>query len=427
MTINNNEQTIVCAYCGEPITGDHVTTSDGRTFCLGCANEHLAFCECCEAYYLPWEVHRVHVYHDGLRHHERWCEHCIEENADYCDECGSPVARGTFGSILTDVRGGDSVCPRCLEIAFRECCECGEFVRVEHYNEDEDACCDCHPRRPPLIVGYHGADAAFPRFVTDGEPCTDAEFAGIGLEVEIDRRDEDEDEERACAEELHELLGERAVFEHDGSLNYGFEIVTRPHTLRAFREHFPLDEMLSVCKSHGYLAHDIGTCGLHMHISRRYFGKAPATQERAIGKCLAFYDVFYGDMVKASRRNIDRAMRWANRVPVDGMKDARQKAKGGDYDVGRYAAVNTTNRHTVEFRLMRGTLNPDTLRACLDLMLAIARNAKRLNWETATSNAAEMLHGITPATLAYLRRRDAFLPWLDAVHVSNAPVEEVVK
>ena len=417
--MNTNNEQRVCRICGRIIPeGEQYTHTERGFYCEDCESEHLSWCEHCETWHEGDEVERVAIYNGWRRSWQQWCFNCRLEDATICDECGEWTEDGN----MQEVHGHNQVCPSCLDDYYSYCEECEEYVANSDWDDDEQMCARCVPQ---YIVGYHRADSTSPKFYAEGEERT-SEFCGIGCEIEIDRLENNRNAERDCAKALNDLLGERAVFERDGSLHHGFEIVTRPHTIKAFREEFPLNDLLRICREHGYLAHDMGTCGFHMHISRAYFGKSPAAQERAIGKCLAFYDVFFDDMVRASRRDPDRARQWANRVPIDDMKDARKKAKAGSWDIGRYSAVNTTNAHTVEFRLMRGTLNPDTLRACIDLLLAIARNAKRCAWDVATTDPSEMLRGIKTATVDYLRLRGAFVACLDGIH-TTANGEEVCK
>lgn len=412
----NNEQNFTCAHCGQTFDGFGIETDSG-TYCEDCAHDCLVWCEHCETWHDEDECEEVRVYRYLAGYSvEMWCCSCVYDDATRCYDCDTLVDTGS----VQEVRGGFDVCPRCLEESYRYCDECGTFVHNTQYDDDEELCIDCIGAN--LIAGYHRANADFPRFFAEGENAMldGLCFIGEGREIEIDRRNVDPMAERKCVTELHALLGERAVFERDGSLHRGFEIVTRPHTMRAWAEDFPLDEVLNICKKHGYLAHDIGTCGYHLHISRRYFGASTAAQERAIGKCIAFYDCFYNDIVNASRRDRDRAAQWAARVPVDDIKDARKKAKWENKSHSdRYAAVNTTNEHTVEFRIMRGTLNADTFRACDDFLHAIARNSKRLPWDIATTDPAEMLKGIAPDTRDYLRKRGAFTAYLDNIQTAD--------
>ena len=404
-----NENKSICAHCGQAIHGEAIECR-GRTYCQDCADELLFLCESCD----EWELidNAVNVVDlRGWRRRERVvCADCFANDGFECDECGTAY----IGTSRTS-REGDVICSDCANSVYYWCDECDEYVRSNNYDSDEEMCVFCLAEsREVNIARYHGADSSFPRFFAEGEKRA-ADFIGIGCEIEIDRENHSSSAERGCLNALNETLGERAVYEHDGSLNNGFEIVTRPHTIRAFLEEFPLEKVLDICRNHGYSAHDVGTCGFHMHISRRFFGKDSQTRERNIGKVIAFVDSFYNDLVKVSRRDMSRASRWASRCGATTPDEARDKAK---WSSSRYEAVNTTNSATIEFRLMRGTLNAETLRATLDILLTICKNAKKATWDEAFHNPAKMLSGLKAKSIEYIESRNAFAPYIGKIRES---------
>ena len=74
----------------------------------------------------------------------------------------------------------------------------------------------------------------------------------------------------------------------------------------------------------------------------------------------------------------------------------------------RYHAVNLTNDNTVEFRLMRGTLNYDSFMATIDFLWTTAMNANTMTDDDIT-NPANFLKGLKPDTIEYIKRRNAFV------------------
>lgn len=416
--IFEQKKTIFCHECGKAIEeGASVTyRADGAPFCEECAESVLFWCEHCASWHDADDASEVHT-QSGFT--EVWCSDCVDEDGYRCADCHEIFSSP---SMLNRVRNHCNVCNDCID-DYYYCAECGWYVSEDEWNFDEDMCEDCafedvdEDEGSPLICRYHGADASRPLFWANGED-DGRPFKGFGLELEVDRDERNNRAERECVQELHNLLGERAVFERDGSLNYGFEIVTRPHTFKAFEQDFPLAKVLEICKRYGYKSHDTRTCGLHVHISRRFFGRDDCTQERAVGKLIAFYDVNYTDMVKVSRRDIDRAGRWAARVSAKNADEARSKAKR-ENAYNRYAAVNTINRETIEFRLTRGTLNEATIRASLDYIFALAKNARSARWEDAFERPERMLKGIKESTKEYIASHDAFGDVLGSVECSK--------
>lgn len=96
-------------------------------------------------------------------------------------------------------------------------------------------------------------------------------------------------------------------------------------------------------------------------------------------KILAIVDNLWDALVIFSRRKESQLHRWANK-PDAGItahdnaatgKDKADKHKGK----GRYQAINLSNRNTIEFRLFRGSLVLQTIRAtlqCVDLICEYA-------------------------------------------------------
>lgn len=395
------EEWVECANCGEWVRRDdaHITP-DGDYYCDDCADEYLAYCEHCgEVMWLddaiavadsPYERRRGNV--------EYYCRDCAERYATQCENCGEWYTDG-----MTYTRDG-YMCEDCMD-DYCYCEQCDEYVNYDEYDSDAEMCCRCAEENEcRLITGYH----VRPRLEYFGE-CRKqwrGVWRGIGIELEIDRTDRDSDAESECAAAIKEIAGDHLYFNRDGSLDNGFEIITQPHTEEAFWE-IEWEQILQTCLDYGYRSHDAGTCGLHLHISREMFGTNETRQGVAISKLIRFYDLYFGDILKISRRTAEQADKWAAAYNTANRKGAEYYGKS-KYNAGRYYAVNNTNRATVEIRITRGTLNHDTFCACIDFMLTAARNSRRISWDN-IENAAEWLKGIKPATAEYIKGRGAFV------------------
>ena len=170
---------------------------------------------------------------------------------------------------------------------------------------------------------------------------------------------------------------------------------------------------------HGYRSHDIKTCGLHMHISRSCLTK------KQLQYLIYFFEKNKKDLLKFSRRDEEHAKKWAS-FYTD--KDEYRHANGNfegkpltlqlckqivetydnkyNHDL-RYHAVNLQNRNTIEFRLMRGTLNYTTFMATINFLLTIIKNSKKITDETVDDNSV-WLKGISAKTKLYLKKRKCF-------------------
>lgn len=99
----------------------------------------------------------------------------------------------------------------------------------------------------------------------------------------------------------------------DGSLESGIEIVSHPMSLDYHCNEMPLAQVLEEARSLRYRSHGAGTCGLHVHVSRRAFGDVEAQQEACIARILYFFEKHWEELLKFSRRSLRQLERWAAR------------------------------------------------------------------------------------------------------------------
>lgn len=161
----------------------------------------------------------------------------------------------------------------------------------------------------------------------------------------------------------------------------------------------------------GYLSHRVSTCGLHIHISRKAFGETIAQQDATIARVLFFFEKHWEELLKFSRRTQRQLEQWATRY---GYKEQPREildfAKKGGHG-GRYTCVNLQNENTVEFRMFRGTLKPNTIFATLQLLDRICDVALFMSDEEIKSVAwTSFAAGCTAAELVrYLKERRLYV------------------
>ena len=105
-------------------------------------------------------------------------------------------------------------------------------------------------------------------------------------------------------------------------------------------------------------------------------------------------------------------------VPVVAIPWIKTYAKKG-YHGGRYTCVNLQNDATVEFRMFRGTLRPNTILATLELLdricdVALCLTDDELKTVAWTSFAAGISKDRYPELIQYLKERTLYV---------NEPVE----
>lgn len=389
--------------CGRAMTESIYGLYDGVRVELICeeCRQDMNVCPHCGIYHNSADGVEVHT-EEGV---ELWCKNCAYSYAYKCDRCNRIVSRGTM-----HVAEGN-VCTECaVALGYKVCEKCGRV----HYEEGV-LCfkCFCEKIDEELKSGGYNIKryGYKPSARFYGES---AENRFFGVELEITAWEDNElDRDFTLARKiLRDYLGDRAYYKYDSSLNddgcAGFEIVTHPHS----KEEFLSLDWENVCSrliERGYTSHDGGLCGLHVHISREGFGSTEAKQENAIAKMIYFYDTFIADVERVARRANSR---WATPNGTAGSvskaKDKGKKANERYNSESRYHNVNITNGKTIEVRVFRGTLNADTLRATIDFVATIARNATRIAW-TRINDVNAWLEGIAPATREYLNKRNAFI------------------
>lgn len=388
-----------CEGCQEWHEGEAYWTCDGDEYCEAAFDDLVSvgdvyWCNACEDWHLEADEPSTIVY-TNYHNSEVWCQYYVDRNAFYCEGCGYYYSNNYYGG---SVRGLGSVCEHCSE-RYYYCDHCDDLVSEDEWDDEGCCCVRCGGGRYIHNYSYKPT----PIFYGSG-----TRFYGLELEV-----DNGNDRNAAAKNVVEGLGGESVVYcKNDGSLTEeGFEIVTHP---RSEEELFELDweGAFEGLKSYGYRSHDTKTCGLHLHISRTGLGSTRYKQDLAIAKIIAFFDIYYNEVLKISRRDRDRAERWASMHYIEGgdlketIKNASEAAKswGGT----RYRCINTTNKHTLEVRIMRGTLNYTTFKACIKFIMRVCQNAKRIKWDN-LYNYEEWLKGIDEETLTYIHSKGAFV------------------
>ena len=355
----------VCTSCGNEFYREQLSPFDGELLCPSCLSNQTVYCSCCDR--RIWTDGNVGTDAQPL------CQDCFDDHFERCTACNALIRRGD-----TFFRGDDPYCQECY-----------------HSVCDRDAIHDYYYKPTPI---FYGEGKRF-----------------FGVELEIDGAGEDSDN---AAEILHIANAEQPLTycKHDGSLDEGFEIVTHPMTLDFHLRSMPWEQIVEKAKKLGYTSHQAGTCGLHVHINRTAFGSTESTQDAAIARTLFFFEKFWDELLKFSRRTQGQLNQWAARYGYkDQPKEILDHAKSGRH-AGRYTAVNLTNADTVEFRMFRGTLKYTTLIATLELLDCIIDAAiyltdddlKAMSWSSFVIGCTQ------PELMQYLKERRLYV---------NEPVE----
>lgn len=347
-----------CDDCGALERSDDMWNADDRRVCDCCFEEYTE-CSHCGEYHRREDM----IYADDRYFCDSDCAHY--ENVYECDDCGE----WHHLDDMTEDDYGNVFCDRCAR---------------DHV--DEDASTD-------WIMNYHGSRRnGFNHYGNDSRR--------VGIELEVERAGSGTTcgDMAARIDGIMNTFDRHVQFEHDSSLNNGFEIVTDAHTVDAWNATAWRD-MLEALQAAGYRSHDPGTCGLHVHLSRAWF-----RDDFAIANMVDCYTRFYNDLARLARRNVAGADRWARRNDSD-KNTVMEKYTDNVDSCDRYRAVNLTNSETVEIRLGRGTLNADSFAAWLDIVTTIARNSNSIPIDNEYVTLSAWLYGISDSTRAYCIRR----------------------
>lgn len=193
-------------------------------------------------------------------------------------------------------------------------------------------------------------------------------YFGVELELEVIKGKANNE---ATAQALHELTGKKTVcFKRDGSIGYGFEVVSAPMTEDV---HCMANNVWQqICESvhrPNMMAHSRPNLGLHIHVSRSglsgltigkliYFVNSPVNSSfistvagrDANSFCKKFSKTITSDVKvhKETMVNMSTDTRTQRTVSY-----ATRDPRGGD----RYQAINVLPKHTIEFRIFKSTLS----------------------------------------------------------------------
>ncbi len=238
------------------------------------------------------------------------------------------------------------------------CSSCGRTRSFNSYVSQEGVCSQCYDRMMGHRANVYDDDEVY-RWINDdhtARPCLEymgkPPYFGIELELEVTQRDSTT--LAAAAKKTSQILrpDEFAILKHDGSLNCGFEICTRPadmisHQHRWSKFFAGKPDTLQVLPS----------CGLHIHTSRR------GLSDLTIAKIVCFLNAYHN-------RGFIQVM--AGRSANNYCQIKKKKlTTASEFAGDRYEAVNLANPNTIEFRIFRATLNPAIFFKALEFCDAI--------------------------------------------------------
>lgn len=354
----NNYHCASCRHCNK----------DSNYFAHACTARFYTVNDMHYCAFSPDETRQARVVYDGNSAF-LMCSSACRARVHYCADDNEYHYDAVY-----NYSDDEYVTPQYAERALWHCPECDCYFRERDFYHRYGVCRSCASNYS-IIRGWHDSKGEFHTVFTDADTLRDRMLT-LGFEWEIDRYHYEHglNDETACYIDRH--YPNRFVFENDCSLDYGYEIITHPHTLRALRE-LDIESIAEYLESYEYVSHDKGTCGLHVHFSTNFLGDYEDTRRESLYNVIMFYEYNFEYMLELSRRERYRGYADMNsRENCFDLSDDIDSVIDDNIDGSRYVAVNCTNFYrgsesTIEFRLGRGTLDADTLRAWIDIHLAI--------------------------------------------------------
>lgn len=330
---------------------DDLIDVDGDFWCEKCMEDTccISYCEDCNEY----------RYDDNMVYIEDAqvciCEDCAR-NGDYfiCHDCGEWYTGDNANSCYN---GDFYVCDRCRDnYTYVECCD--TLVEDAHYNEEDDCYyCEEHYHEDRDIYDYHGFSDWQKQTLENENPPY---YIGFELEVENTHHNYDNNELARFAKNTYPVICSK-----DGSIDYGFEIVSHPLSYNYIVENQDkLKYMLEELANKGCESHNPGTCGLHFHVTH-------PRNDDIIDRIILIMETYKQELITFSRRNSGQIEQWCKFLSdIKEEEDCKSLyfIKKNKETSTRYMALNLTNYNTIEFRLFRGTLNFDTFMASVELV-----------------------------------------------------------
>ena len=366
-----------CGDCGEVHKIDDMHWyDDGNCYvCEDCYCDNYFYCYECDELHHNDDLVKVYTSCSRRGQVKYMCKDCAERSgAHKCEDCGDWFDE----DIVRQAPDGTWFCEECFYEHCDYCCRCDEVIwRDEAYYDDDGNpyCRDCWEEygEDNHIRQYHKNPSMYKWYADDEEHHEHL----IGTEVETDSED-DNVEERA------EITWDKGKEEdyiyqmHDGSLSeYGIECITQPMS-KKFWDAFDFEGWMRDLVEAGARAHDTDTCGLHVHLSRTWL-ETDDDDEQAIlvGRMRQFLADNIDLVQKFARRTEQRWCAFTKSFDKDDKpatkeeRIAKHKEKGSKYNGDRYQSINNTNRATIEFRIFKGTLKPNTYRASVEFCLRV--------------------------------------------------------
>lgn len=350
-----------CEYCSNEVEIEVETSEEeimaNECLCESCFWDLYSYCDYCGDLELKDNLM-------WLENNETLtCEYCVNHNDNiiWCEE--HDCYEYQYEDDIITLANGNTICRDAYEYNYFYCEDCGEVYHTDYacWCESDECyyCEDCIDNHESQYISeYHDHDYDEFKMTNEDEENNNKLFFGMELEIESN----------VC--QSHDNLAEAIlnltddfVFEQDGSLSNGFEIISMPFSKNYMKEKLQskLEKMLRLIYNYNYDSKN--TCGLHFHISYEAI--------RSIPNLLKIVEYYKEELTILSRREESSLNRWSpfytKNFDKEEITDEIIEEIVDDYQ-SRYHAINLDNNYTVEFRIFKSTTDHKTLMATWELV-----------------------------------------------------------
>lgn len=237
----NNENTITCAYCGAIIAPGTEVEFEGSYYCPEHLDEVSFVCDDCGE--------RKPIAEANYVNGADVCDSCLDDERGYfrCANCGDIHSMDNSNSVYTSDDNSQLWCDRCVEDYADYCDECerhfdGRVVFVtdctcEYCASKGQECGDIRYWSAPIGVRSYSykPNPCFCMTEEQQQKYTPTDLVHFGFELEMEDHRNYGDNADGDADYMNEQLG-FTYCKHDGSLDNGIELVSHPATLEYLME-----------------------------------------------------------------------------------------------------------------------------------------------------------------------------------------------
>lgn len=317
------------------VENENIVNND--SYCCDCFHDEFCTCESCDEI-----IERNDIYFDDNTC-ETLCRSCYDDLFTTCSRCEETTRRDN----LVYVGGYGYCCEHCIE-NFSTCYGCGRYIDAENAIEDDEGeiyCENCMNQRDGIRSYSYKPNPIFQGTAKDN--------FFMGFELEVDRTGDNADD-RGKADTARKVQEKFKYLycKDDSSLSYGFETVSHPFSWKWYQENKDdFSKLLDIYRDNNWYSFEPGTCGIHVHISKRAFTSF---------HLFKFLKFFYNS------RNFPFIKKISQRGKKNGYwgKDPESATNDQMIDSAKYkksikqyrnTAVNLMPHKTVEIRIFRGT------------------------------------------------------------------------